>query len=132
MARLTNRRVACGSAWLLNTMMLALLMPTGAHAAPFCLQSEAIPPQCIYFNADTCRRDANRQGGYCGTNPDEVHVVTNIGQYCVTTSQIVSLCVYLDRTSCEAEAARQHGACTTSPGRAPSGAPDPFAANVGR
>jgi hypothetical protein len=104
----------------------------GAHAAPFCIGTESVPPQCIYFDADSCRREAARQGGVCSANAKEVRVSTNLGQYCVMTSQQVSLCIYLDRRSCEIAAGQQHGACVSSPGVAPSGAPDPFSMTGGR
>ena len=31
--------------------LLLLAMPLPAVAAPFCVYSEALPPQCIYFDA---------------------------------------------------------------------------------
>jgi hypothetical protein len=118
--------------WRSGAVLFGILTPIAGHAAPFCVGNEAITPQCIYYDADSCRKEANRQGGFCSVNPSEVRVSTNIGQYCVMTSQQVSFCIYLDRASCDRAAAEQHGACVSSPGVAPSGAPDPFAANVGR
>ena len=112
-------------------ILLGLLIPAGGHAAPFCIGTEAVPPQCIYYDANDCRKQAVRQGGTCSANAAELHVTTNLGQYCMVTSQRVSLCIYLDRGTCEADAARQHGACVSSPGVAPSGAPDPFSATAG-
>jgi hypothetical protein len=111
---------------------LGLVFQAGSHAAPFCIGTETVPPQCIYYDADSCRKEANRQGGICSANGQELHVSTNVGQYCLVTSQQVSLCIYLDRGTCDADAARQHGACVSSPGVAPSGAPDPFSATGGR
>ena len=110
----------------------ALIAPVAAQAAPFCLQSQSLSPQCIYYDAGSCQTEANRQGGVCSTNPSEVHLTGNVGQYCMVTSQMVSLCIYSDRGTCAADAARQHGACTDLPIVAPSGAPDPYAAIGGR
>jgi hypothetical protein len=107
-----------------SVLMLALALSAGARAAPFCLQTQAVEPQCIYYDADSCRKEAQRQGGLCSANAKEVKLTPNVGQYCVVTSQRVSQCTYLDRTSCTAEAIRQHGACTYAPRVAPSGAPD--------
>lgn len=121
-------RPACR--WL--PIVLGLVLPAGGHAAPFCIGTESVPPQCIYYDANDCRKEANRQGGFCSANPNELHVSTNIGQFCLVTSQQVSLCIYLDRSTCDADAARQHGACVAAPGVAPSGAPDPFSATGGR
>jgi hypothetical protein len=113
-------------------LLSALVSPMAAQAAPFCLQTQAIGPQCIYYDAGLCQKDAARQGGFCGANPDEVHLSANIGKYCVVTSGQASLCIYLDRGTCTTEAVRQGGACTESTGTAGTGAPDPYAAIGGR
>jgi hypothetical protein len=132
MATQTNSAIFSRPLWRQSAVLLGLLIPAGGHAAPFCIGSEAVPPQCIYYDADSCRREAIRQGGVCSANAKELRVSTNVGQYCVVTSQQVSLCIYLDRTSCDAAAASQHGACVSSPGVAPSGAPDPYSSTAGR
>lgn len=118
--------------WLLLSTISLAATPTAIHAAPFCIQSQALPPQCIYFDPQVCRKDADRQGGTCEVNGSEVRVSINVGQYCVVTSQLVSLCIYSDRGTCTAEAERQHAACTKAPFVAPSAAPDPYAAIGGR
>lgn len=132
MATKTNPATFSRPGWRASAVLLGLLTPVGGHAAPFCLGTQSVPPQCIYYDADSCRREAGRQGGVCSANPQEVRVSTNIGQFCVMTSQQVSLCIYLDRGTCEIAAAHQHGACVSSPGVAPSGAPDPFSPTEGR
>jgi hypothetical protein len=110
-------------------MMVSLAAPIGASAAPFCLRSQAIPPQCIYYDASECDRDATKQGGFCEVNVRELQVRRGFGQYCVVTSTRVSACVYTDRGTCAAAAAREHGTCTEATGRAPSRAPDPYGEN---
>ena len=119
-------------AWWPGTVVLGVLIPVGGHAAPFCIRSEALPPQCIYYDSASCNKEAIKQGGVCAVNTKEVRITRNVGQYCVVTSQRVSLCLYSDRTSCLAAAGLQHGACVYSPEAAPSGAPDPFAAYGGQ
>lgn len=99
-----------------------------ALAAPFCLESQSVPPQCIYDDASECQNDAARQGGVCEANPQQLTLQPGIGQYCVVTSSGVSSCIYPDRGSCAAEAARQHGACTAAPEIAPARTPDPYSA----
>ena len=99
-----------------------------ALAAPFCIQSQALPPQCNYYDASECQNDAIRQGGVCSANPQELTLQSGIGQYCLTTSDGVSLCVYPDRGTCMADAARQHGACVAAPNVAPGRSPDPYSA----
>jgi hypothetical protein len=119
-------------AWWPSTVLLGILIPIGGNAAPFCIGSEALPPQCIYYDAGSCNKEAVRQGGVCSVNTKEVHITRNVGQYCVVTSQQVSLCIYSDRSSCTAAATLQHGACVHSPETAPSGAPDPFSSTAGQ
>src|SRR5579863_4136457 len=65
------------------TVLGALIMPVAAQAAPFCIQSQGLPAQCIYYDAGDCQREANRQGAICTASPDEVTLSTNLGQYCL-------------------------------------------------
>jgi hypothetical protein len=99
-----------------------------ALAAPFCIESQALPPQCNYFDAAQCQSDAARQGGVCSANPQQLTLQPGIGQYCLVNSYGASSCIYPDRGSCMVEAARQHAACTAAPNVAPAKAPDPYAA----
>jgi hypothetical protein len=109
---------------------LLLTLPGSAMAAPFCLTSQAIPPQCIYYDAGLCQRDAARQGasGECVVNTKEVRLTPSTGAYCLVTSTVTSQCVYLDYDSCLREANRQQGACASAAaGAGRPGVPDPFA-----
>lgn len=106
--------------------------PAIAVAAPFCLSSQAIPPQCIYTDPSLCQRDAQQQHGVCTVNKAEFAPTPNLGQYCVVTASMVSLCIYPDRESCETDAQRRHGTCVAAPGQAPYAAPDPYNAINGR
>ena len=101
-----------------------LIGPRKSEAAPFCLSTLGIAPQCLYYDADICRRDALKQGGSCEPNPEETRVGYGSGQYCLVISQGASLCSYFDRDSCEIDARRQHGACYFDTQKA-TGAPDP-------
>ena len=115
------------SAWLLSLLLTGILTPAPGHAAPFCLQSESIPPQCIYVDAALCARDATKQGGQCVANINEFRPTPNIGKYCVVTSQKASLCIYASIDSCQKAATSQHGACVESPGgTGGSGGPNPY------
>jgi hypothetical protein len=110
-------------------LVLGLAAPVTALAAPFCVRNQMLAPQCIYYDASECQRDAQQQGGVCGVNPSEFPLQAGAGQYCLVTSTRASLCVYTDRNTCTADAIRQHGACTDTVQIAPSRAPDPYAAN---
>src|ERR1700744_5036017 len=65
-----------------------------ALAAPFCIQSQALPPQCNYYHAAECQADAARQGGVCEANPQQLTLHPGIGQYCLATSYGASYCIY--------------------------------------
>ena len=120
-----NQTNSFESAGLLSLLVLGILMPAAGHAAPFCLQSDAIPPQCIYFDAALCAKDAAKQGGECSANRAEVVLVPNVGKYCMVTSQRASLCIYASITSCQNAAKAQGGACVELYGTG-SGAPNPY------
>jgi hypothetical protein len=113
--------------WWTAALLAGQIAPVSALAAPFCITNQMLAPQCIYWDAAECQRDASRQAAVCSVNPSEVHLQPGSGQYCVVTSDRVSLCVYADRGSCAQEAARQHGTCTDAVEVAPSRAPDPYA-----
>jgi hypothetical protein len=113
-----------GSASLLAA--IAVLMAQPVVAAPFCISSQVLPPQCIYYDAQQCNKEAQRQGAVCGTNPADVKLTDGPGQFCVVTSGRFSVCAYLDRPTCEQEAARQHGTCAVSSRHVSVGSPDPF------
>ncbi len=107
-------------------LLFATALPApSAFAAPFCLQSQVIPPQCIYDDASDCRRDAGRQGAFCVVNPEEISVNPGVGEYCVVTSTRVSSCVFQSSSDCAREAAHQRGVCVQAPPPAAANTPDP-------
>jgi hypothetical protein len=106
---------------------LALLaIPLPVVAAPFCVQTQAIPPQCIYFDAESCNDRAREMGGTCSVNTAEAHISAGLGHYCLFTSAQVSACIYPDRGACDAEAQHQHGVCVAEPNPSESPTPDPY------
>ena len=118
MARISHR--------LLQISLLTLPVP--AIAAPFCVMTEAVPPQCIFFDAGLCQQRANQlSGGECTVNPKEVRLTPSIGHYCLVTSVRASLCIYPDLDTCQKEAAHQQAACIIAPARPESPTADPFA-----
>src|SRR3954454_7168876 len=87
-----------------NMLAIALLMglpALTAEAAPFCIRSQVLPPQCIYQDAQQCDREAQRQGAVCSINPAELRVTPGNGRFCVVTSSRISNCSYGDRTTCD-------------------------------
>ncbi|WP_428484018.1 hypothetical protein [Rhodopila sp.] len=103
-----------------------------AAAAPFCISNQVIAPLCIYYDAQECQQEANRQGAECSANPTELRLTRGVGQYCVVTSGQVSVCAYADNRTCALDAARQHGACVIAPQIAPAATPDPYSTTVGQ
>ena len=103
-------------------------LPAGrlAIAAPYCVQTEAIPPQCLYADAASCNARAKQMQGYCTVNTKELRIAPGIGHFCMLTSGNVSTCLYPDSDSCNAEARRQQGVCVAAPARDESPAPDPY------
>jgi hypothetical protein len=91
--------------------LLAGLPAAGAEAAPFCIRSQVLPPQCIYQDAQQCDREAQRQGAVCSTNPAELRLTPGWGKYCVVTSSRTSDCSYGDRTTCARAGASVHVPC---------------------
>jgi hypothetical protein len=118
--------------WIVGAITFwCLIAPTTAEAAPFCMSVLGMQPQCIYQDADNCRRDSLRQGGTCVPNPDETRLGYGSGQYCMMTAQGASVCAYLEFASCDLDARRQHGTCYFDAQRA-TGAPNPYAVSNGR
>jgi hypothetical protein len=105
---------------------MILVAPLPVLAAPFCVETQAVPPQCIYYDAALCQKDADHQGGLCAVNGSEVTVSPGLGHYCLLTSTLVSSCIYADRANCERDARVQHGACIDAPERPESPAADPY------
>lgn len=104
-----------------------LAMPISAMAAPYCLQNQALPPQCIYDDPGDCARNATKQGGTCSVNSKETTLRTGFGNYCVVSSNGAANCFYHDRQTCTTAAQQAHGMCTEAP--AAPGAPTPFVAD---
>ncbi len=104
-----------------------LTLPVPAIAAPFCVVTQAVPPQCIFFDAGLCQQRANQLSGECTVNPKEVRLTPSIGHYCLVTSGMASQCIYADMNTCDREAAHQQGACIIAPERPESPKADPFA-----
>jgi len=100
---------------LVGLLTMAVLPTPAALAAPFCLETQTVPPQCVYFDANDCRREADHQHGFCVANPQEVGLTPSVGAYCVVTSGQASACDYQDASACSREATRQGGICVASP-----------------
>ncbi len=104
-----------------------LLPSAGVLAAPYCVQTESIPPQCLYFDPSQCRMEAQHLKGWCVRNPEGSSPINaGTGAYCLlTTGGLVSVCEYQTEGDCMREAIHQGGVCTLAPTRTPEGNPPP-------
>jgi hypothetical protein len=125
------RRRLSTAGWLVALLALAAFPAPAALAAPFCLELQSVPPQCIYFDANDCRVEANHQHGACVANPQEVGLVPSVGAYCIVTSGGASSCTYQDAVSCSREAVHQGGVCVTAPVAAAGTTPNPLQSRPG-
>jgi hypothetical protein len=93
--------------------MLAFILPAQPlSAAPFCVQTQAMAPQCDYFDASQCRTRAAELKGYCTANPGELVITPGgTGKYCVVLASRHAQCIYADYTSCANDAVAANGAC---------------------
>ena len=109
-------------------LALALLAPAGPIlAAPFCVQTQSVPAQCLYFDATSCARRAAELNGSCSANPAELKITAGFSTYCVVDSTRIPQCLYASFDSCVAEAARKHALCIRAQRPpAPGQAEDPF------
>lgn len=108
------------------TGLLLLATPLPALGAPFCVQTQALPPQCMFYDAALCQQRAFQLGGLCAVNPAEIKLSPGLGHYCLLTSQLISSCIYTDLANCQRDATTQHGACIIAPGRPESPGADPY------
>lgn len=92
---------------------LAFMLAWGpAFAAPFCVQTQAMPPECAYVDAVQCRKRASQLKGLCVANAAELVIPPGgTGRYCLVLSSRYAQCVYADRDSCERDAGPASGVC---------------------
>lgn len=115
------------SSWIRCGAVALAMFAAPAVAAPYCVSVQGIPAQCLYFDANQCRTQAQRSGGSCAVNPVEVTLPAGgTFPYCLSGPGYAS-CRFADRGSCEAEAARQRLSCVESFATgAASAPPDPY------
>jgi hypothetical protein len=102
--------------------LATLAWSASAQAAPYCIQSVGLPPQCLFGDVSQCRREALRVNGVCGLNPKEVLLPkTPAGRFCLVHNGPIVECIYVDRRTCDTESARRSAICVDS---ARPGTPD--------
>jgi hypothetical protein len=120
-------RRGLSTAELLAALLAAAAFPAPvALAAPFCVETQVVPPQCIYFDAKECRQEATHEGGACVANPQETALTPSVGTYCIVTSGQASACDFQDAGDCAREAVHQGGVCVAAPAAPAVATPNPF------
>lgn len=101
---------------LLSMAFILALPAQPAWAAPFCVRSQALPAECLYFDAAQCRRRASELSGFCVANPAELVISSSLNdRYCLVGSNRYTQCLYADRTSCENDAVSANSVCIERP-----------------
>lgn len=121
-----TRRLSVTELWAGALVLAAILPAPAALAAPFCLETATVPPQCIYYDANNCRKEAIHQGGGCVVNPAEIAVRPGTGEFCIAASNGATTCDYSDLQNCARDANRQGAVCVEAPPGAAGNVPDPY------
>lgn len=80
---------------------LILVIHQQAIAAPFCVTTQGVPPDCIYEDTTSCRSRATQLKGVCTVNTNEITSAYGTEKFCMVDSTRVPQCIYTDRSSCE-------------------------------
>jgi hypothetical protein len=94
-----------------------------ARSAPFCVEGDGIPAQCVYYDAKQCWQDADRQKGYCSANFSELSLTETDNSICMIDSARVPVCGYQNIQSCQSEAKRRNAVCFQNAGTVASDDP---------
>jgi hypothetical protein len=98
-----------------------------AQGAPWCVSTQALPPQCMFYDPRQCQLVAGQQGGLCVPNGNVHAVRSQLGQYCLVVAGATPACNYVDEGTCAREAKQQGGACVlSSEPTGPNLAPNPY------
>ena len=98
-----------------------------AQGAPWCVSTQALPPQCMFYDPRQCQLVAGQQGGVCLPNSNVQAVRSAQGQYCLVIAGAAPACHYVDEGQCDTVARQQGGACVlSSEATGPNLAPNPY------
>ena len=82
-----------------------------AFAAPFCIETEGAPDECWFYDVKLCRKEAERRGGTCTANPDEVSGSEYGAPFCLMEAGMIPVCAFQNSENCHQEAARKNTVC---------------------
>ncbi|HTK85375.1 MAG TPA: DUF3551 domain-containing protein [Patescibacteria group bacterium] len=98
------------------TAYALLAIPGTAHSAPFCVEGDGIPQQCVYYDTKQCWQDANRQKARCSVNIAELNLSEADNSICMVDSARMPVCGYQNLDNCQAEARKQNAVCFQNDG----------------
>lgn len=102
---------------LLFIAILAVFFSSSANAAPFCMEINGLPDECIYYDPDLCLARARTQNGICSPNSREIRFDGGAGSYCLVLSGGSAECHYTDFRSCQQVARNNKALCERNPRR---------------
>ncbi len=93
------------------TVLLGLAVNLPVSAAPFCVSSHGLTSECLYYDADQCRRRAQESSGLCSVNRAEVKFPRGAGTVCLIGIGGIAECIYPDVEACEKTAKKNKAIC---------------------
>lgn len=100
-----------------------IAVPHTARSAPFCIEGDGVPSQCVYFDTRQCWQDADRQKGICSANLSELNLSEADNSICMVDSARVPVCGYQNLQSCQNEARKRNAVCFQNAGAVASDDP---------
>ncbi len=108
-------------------IIVTATLPRPVNAAPFCVAIQGVPPECLYFDTNECKKRANELSGVCTVNPADFVLSKGDGRFCLVNSMRLSQCIYPDRATCDNAAGTANGICVDNTKVGVQ--PNPFANN---
>jgi hypothetical protein len=95
-------------------VFVLICAPHSARSAPFCIEMEGVPQQCLYFDTKQCWQDAKKQRARCAVNVAELKNSETDNSICMEDSARQPVCGYQNLESCQGEASKRNAVCFQS------------------
>jgi hypothetical protein len=92
------------------------LSPTDALSAPFCVESQGVPAECWFYDIRSCRQEAEKRGGICSVNMEEIELTDQGAPFCIMDSSMIPVCAYQGGETCHEEAGKRDAVCFQNTG----------------
>ena len=87
------------------------LLASSAFGAPFCVEAQGLPSECLYYDAQSCRAEAAKKDGYCAANPEELVLPDHAAPFCLVDTGMAPDCAFQSGEACHDEAAKRNAVC---------------------